>query len=291
MEVGVKELKLYDRERYDLLLDQLQAITYEYDIQKDVMVFYDVLKPGTEECIEQYRKKLCTINRDMVHPDFLDKLLSIYMGQTMEPQELLMDFKRKGQDQFSWHRIVSKAVCDKAGHVVKTYGVLWDIDESLQGEMTLLNFRSARDPLTGLYNRPGIEKAISSYLESAEQDVVGALLILNIDQYQKINETRGRGFGEQVLISLSREIQQLFRTSDIVGHVDPGQFIILMKNIKDLMIVPRKADKLRHIFDNGAPSLYGVSVPCNVGTALFPYDGTDYATLLAMAYKSIEENK
>ena len=292
MDVSGKEMKPYERDRYYLLLEQLQAVTYEYDIENDIMTFGDGLKPGSEKRIQQYRKKLCTVNSDTVHPDFLDKLLSIYMGQNLEAQEILLDFKKKGADQFSWYRIVSKAVCDETGRVVKTFGVLWNIDESLEGEMALLHFRSARDPLTGLYNRPGAEKAISSYLEAAENDAVGALLILNIDQYQKINESRGRCFGEQVLISLSREIQQLFRTSDIVAHVDLGQFIILMKNVKDLMIVPRKADKLRHIFDNGTSGLYAVNVPCHVGSAIFPYDGKDYATLLAMAYKSSEtDNK
>jgi diguanylate cyclase (GGDEF)-like protein len=290
MDASEKEMKPYEKERYHLLLEQLQAITYEYDIDNDVMVFAEGHKPGSQKQIQQYRKKLCTVNSNTVHPDFLDKLLAIYMGQSIEPQEILLDFKRKGQDQFSWYRIVSKAICDQTGRVVKTFGVLWNIDEALEGEMALLHFRSARDPLTGLYNRPGAEKAISSYFESAESEEVGAILVFNIDQYQKLNETRGRCFGEQVLISLSREIQQLFRTSDIIAHVDLGQFIILMKNVKDLMIVPRKADKLRHIFDNGTPGHCGVIVPCRVGSAIFPYDGKDYGVLLDMAHKSSEES-
>ena len=287
METSGKERTAYDRERYLLLRDQLQAIAYEYDIAKDIMVFSYGGGEGRECRIEDYRKKLCTINRETVHQDFLDKLLAAYMGQSVEPQEVLLDPDKSRQGEYSWHRILSKAICDERGRVVRTIGILWNIEDATDGDGALLRFRSAHDPLTGLYNRIGAERAISSYLAAAEADAIGALLLLRIDDFEQINDTRGQSFGEHVLVSLSREILQLFRTSDIVAYIDRGQFLILMKNVKDLMIVPRKADKLRHIFDSEAAGLYTVNVPCHVGTAIFPYDGKEYQELLLKADEAI----
>ncbi len=288
MEACLESRLHYDKERYHLLLTHLDAITYEYDIAKDIMVFSEAKRPHDKLCIEQYREKLFTVNRNLVHADFFDKLLAIYTGQNCKSQEVLIDFPLKPQGKFYWYEITSQQIQDDAGKITHTIGVMWNVDERMR-ECDTLRFRSEQDPLTGLYNRAGTEKAIDLYLSGKGGQVVSALLLLDIDNFQQINDTRGSHYGDQVLNGLSKEIKKLFRCSDILGRVGGSRFIVLMKDISEIGIVDIKAGKLSSIFNGGNSKLYAPDATCSVGAAIYPQNGASYTELLEYTEVKIKE--
>lgn len=288
MEACLESRLHYDKERYHLLLTHLDAITYEYDIAKDIMVFSETKRPHDKLCIEQYREKLFTVNRNLVHADFFDKLLAIYTGQNCKSQEVLIDFPLKPQGKFYWYEITSQQIQDDAGKITHTIGVMWNVDERMR-ECDTLRFRSEQDPLTGLYNRAGTEKAIDLYLSGKGGQVVSALLLLDIDNFQQINDTRGSHYGDQVLNGLSKEIKKLFRCSDILGRVGGSRFIVLMKDISEIGIVDIKAGKLSSIFNGGNSKLYAPDATCSVGAAIYPQNGASYTELLEYTEVKIKE--
>jgi len=288
MEACLESRLHYDKERYHLLLTHLDAITYEYDIAKDIMVFSEAKHPHDKLCIEQYREKLFTVNRNLVHADFFDKLLAIYTGQNCKSQEVLIDFPLKPQGKFYWYEITSQQIQDDAGKITHTIGVMWNVDERMR-ECDTLRFRSEQDPLTGLYNRAGTEKAIDLYLSGKGGQVVSALLLLDIDNFQQINDTRGSHYGDQVLNGLSKEIKKLFRCSDILGRVGGSRFIVLMKDISEIGIVDIKAGKLSSIFNGGNSKLYAPDATCSVGAAIYPQNGASYTELLEYTEVKIKE--
>jgi len=290
MEACLESRLHYDKERYHLLLTHLDAITYEYDIAKDIMAFSDAKHPHDKKCIEQYRKKLFTVNRNLVHVDFFDKLLAIYTGQNCKSQEVLIDLPLNPQGKFYWYEITSEQIKDDAGKITHTIGVMWNVDERMR-ECDTLRFRSEQDPLTGLYNRAGTEKAIDLYLSGKGGQVVSALLLLDIDNFQQINDTRGHHYGDQVLHGLSKEIQKLFRCSDILGRVGGSRFVVLMKDIAEIGIVDIKAGKLSGIFNGGNSELYAPDATCSVGAAIYPHNGASYIELLEHIEEKIKKLK
>jgi diguanylate cyclase (GGDEF)-like protein len=65
-----------------------------------------------------------------------------------------------------------------------------------------------RDPLTGLGNRRYFESQINAYLESPEKDIKGIILLVQIQDLQKLNQQRGFQAGDELL----KRVAQLLRT-------------------------------------------------------------------------------
>jgi diguanylate cyclase (GGDEF)-like protein len=72
------------------------------------------------------------------------------------------------------------------------------------------------DPLTGLYNRRRLQESLSREVDRATR--FGhelALLIVDVDEFKAINDTRGHPAGDAVLQAVSNTLREMTRTIDI----------------------------------------------------------------------------
>jgi diguanylate cyclase (GGDEF)-like protein len=114
---------------------------------------------------------------------------------------------------------------------------------------------SETDPLTGLYNR----RALDAYMERvAEFDgltgVPVTLMLLDVDNFKKINDFFGHPAGDEALRTLGRELLRVFlRKCDFVARYGGEEFAVVMRDtaIKDSRNL---AERLRE-------RISGVSVP------------------------------
>jgi diguanylate cyclase (GGDEF)-like protein len=96
---------------------------------------------------------------------------------------------------------------------------------------------SETDPLTGLYNR----RALDAYMERvAEFDgltgVPVTLMLLDVDDFKKINDCFGHPAGDEALRTLGRELLRVFlRKCDFVARYGGEEFAVVMRDtaIKD----------------------------------------------------------
>ncbi len=278
----------YEDQCYKLLLERLQAITFSYDIQSDVMVFNRAVGEGGTQRIEEYRKKLCTVNRGEVHPDFVDKLLAAYMGQNSSVQEFLLDPSVEPQGRYSWYEAAVQPVLDEQGRVIRTMGILWNI-ENRKGQMetSFARFRSDRDPITGILNQHGMEKDAGAYLASQGYEENSVLMLVYLTNFARIVESRGKRWSDHLLIVLCKSIGRLFRASDILGHLGGGRFAVFVKDVDKPEIIDIKARALRELFTN-PDSEYGMyGLKCRVSTAFYLKEGRNYLELFALARDKI----
>jgi len=87
-----------------------------------------------------------------------------------------------------------------------------------------LTYLSNRDELTGLKNRRSIKGTLESF---------NTAVMLDIDDFKKINDTYGHRIGDEVLVILSRRIESVVRQSDVVVRWGGEEFLVLMKNIDE----------------------------------------------------------
>ncbi len=148
---------------------------------------------------------------------------------------------------------------------------------------------SETDGLTGLASRAAVEQLCRGYL-SAGRAQACALLIVNIDDFNQINESFGKEAGDEVLRRAGEAIRDLFRENDIVGRMGGDEFLILMKNISGPEAVARKADRLLQALTGIMPG--GRALECSIGAATAePGDGVSYAVLLARADTALYGSK
>ena len=270
-----------------LLMERLQATMFDYDVVHDVMVFERAGAPSQRRCIMEYRQKLCSRQRGAVHPDFLERLVALYLGQHVETREFLLDPAEAPQGHYAWYEVAVQPVMDDAGRVVRTVGVFWNIEARRElGGVDFSRFRSEKDPVTGILNEAGMKKDVAQYLSDQGQELSNAMLILDLRNFSALERRHGCHWGDQVLLQTAKAIRNMFRTSDTLAHLGKGRFAIFMKDVVDLTVVPHKARQLQDLFA-ASTELGGFGVACSVGMAVYPIEGRTCEELLQAAQQKI----
>lgn len=85
------------------------------------------------------------------------------------------------------------------------------------------------DPLTGSYNRRRFEEELRRELAAANRyGPAGALLILDLDNFKVVNDTRGHARGDEMLRTVAKLIRERLRDSDVVGRLGGDEFGIIL---------------------------------------------------------------
>lgn len=88
------------------------------------------------------------------------------------------------------------------------------------------------DPLTGVLNRRGLFNAIKhlSHLAHRNGNNIGIMMI-DIDDFKKINDTYGHMFGDCVLKYVAETIKDSIRASDVLGRYGGEEFLVYLSAI------------------------------------------------------------
>lgn len=92
---------------------------------------------------------------------------------------------------------------------------------------------SARDGLTGVYNRRHLDKLLE--VEFGRHRRYGAPLcvaMLDIDHFKSLNDTHGHQFGDEVLKGLASSLEITIRATDEVARYGGEEFLIIMPGLK-----------------------------------------------------------
>lgn len=101
--------------------------------------------------------------------------------------------------------------------------------ESLRHELELIRELVHNDQMTGLLNRRGLEELYAREAARADrnQSPLCAILI-DLDDFEEINEVYGYPFGDKVLIHFSKQMKRTLRPSDVIARYSGKAFIILL---------------------------------------------------------------
>ena len=139
----------------------------------------------------------------------------------------------------------------------------------------LLAEASARDVLTGLYNRwYVIDKIESEINRSLRSGSPMALLMLDIDHFKNVNDTYGHTAGDHVLQVVARLLKESCRVYDVPGRYGGEEFCLLLPDIA-LPSTPTVAERIRHRLETTPMDVTGASL---VVTASIGIAGIDAGT-------------
>jgi diguanylate cyclase len=85
-----------------------------------------------------------------------------------------------------------------------------------------------RDPLTGLNNRHGFQRAADGLGTSLSNLNGVALLAADIDHFKKINDTHGHVIGDKVLLKIAEILRTHIKAQDIASRLGGDEFAILL---------------------------------------------------------------
>jgi diguanylate cyclase (GGDEF)-like protein len=90
-----------------------------------------------------------------------------------------------------------------------------------------LHWRAHHDQLTGLLNRQAMEEEVSRRLKAEQFNC--ALLLLDLDNFKKINDTYGHGSGDILLQQLSNRLATLVGAFDLLARLGGDEFMVLLR--------------------------------------------------------------
>ncbi len=114
--------------------------------------------------------------------------------------------------------------------LVLAYQRVRKTNTALAATNDLLKMQSEIDPLTGLANRRYFQAAIKA-LASEEQGgrLSGAVFLIDIDHFKRINDQWGHAVGDSVLIEVARRLRGALREDDLVVRWGGEEFLIVVK--------------------------------------------------------------
>ncbi len=94
--------------------------------------------------------------------------------------------------------------------------------------------QALHDPLTGLANRLLFGERIAHALARAvRQRETLAVLLLDLDHFKTINDSRGHAAGDAVLVAVAARLAPCVRPSDTVARLGGDEFAILLEDLPD----------------------------------------------------------
>jgi diguanylate cyclase (GGDEF)-like protein/PAS domain S-box-containing protein len=110
--------------------------------------------------------------------------------------------------------------------IIGTQGTAHDITERRHAD-ELLQYISAKDELTGLYNLHTFLSMIEQQLKTAGREKKEILIIYaGVDGMQLINDVHGPEEGDQILIDAASILRKTFREADVLARSGADEFVV-----------------------------------------------------------------
>jgi len=179
------------------------------------------------------------------------------------------------------------------------YGYIWDITERKHSENQIRRL-ALYDPLTSLANRRLLlDRLAHAIALSRRNQNYGAVLMLDLDNFKSLNDTKGHNVGDALLCEVAKRLNACGRETDTVARLGGDEFVVILEELGTHEKEGRKtalalAEKIRRslnsayiIGDEGHVHHSSVSI----GVALFQEKDTNESEVLKRADVAMYEAK
>lgn len=107
-------------------------------------------------------------------------------------------------------------------YLANAYNTVYEYNSQ---RITNLRDAAERDPLTGISNRGGYDKFLSTHT----RDI--ALLLIDVDDFKGFNDAYGHDVGDALLKKIARSLTTAFRSTDFPCRIGGDEFAVIMTNM------------------------------------------------------------
>jgi diguanylate cyclase (GGDEF)-like protein len=145
-----------------------------------------------------------------------------------------------------------------------------------------LEYQARTDSLTGLYNHSVFyEQLLNALHEASRNHAPLAVLMLDIDDFKRVNDVHGHGVGDELLRMLAESLRASVRPEDVICRLGGEEFAVVMGGCAGEDAV-RVAERIQRRLDEVEfPAIGRLSV--SIGLALGPEHAMNPRELAACA--------
>ncbi len=158
--------------------------------------------------------------------------------------------------------------------------LVWSRAERMQE----LRQQANQDPLTGLKNRRRFGEDLRTELaRSRREDTVGAVLMLDLDNFKQVNDTLGHPAGDRVIADIAGVLRGRMRETDVVARLGGDEFAIVLPRC-ELDEAEEVAEAIAQaIRQHTPPGEAAPPITASIGIATFGPRAQSYDAILSAA--------
>lgn len=144
---------------------------------------------------------------------------------------------------------------------------------------------ASHDALTGLPNRSLLADRVAAALNAdVRSGRHTALLLLDLDRFQEVNDTLGHRYGDLLLKQIGPRLRPVLRDGDSISRLGGDEFVVLLRDLANAADAEKAADRLlRQLSEPFLLDEVTLTVEASIGIAVSPDHGADFDTLLQHA--------
>jgi diguanylate cyclase (GGDEF)-like protein len=166
--------------------------------------------------------------------------------------------------------------------------LVWSRNERMQE----LKRQAGQDPLTGLKNRRRFEEDLRRELaRSRREQTVGAVMMLDLDNFKQVNDTLGHPMGDRTIAEIAEVLNGRMRATDVVARLGGDEFAVVLPRCdldeaEEIAEAIAVAIRLHTLPGEAAPP-----ITASIGIATFGPQSGGYDVVLSAADNAMYEAK
>lgn len=161
-------------------------------------------------------------NREMIYPEMM-KMREILVYSSNDSVYSAAQLLSRYRNTLNWLLVVA---------ILIGFFIAWLAYRQEARHNQRLIWQACHDPLTGLGNRYEAEININEMINDAQESgSQHAMLYVDVDQFNVINNTSGQSAGDELLRQITTSLKSLVGDEMRIDRVGSDQFVILLKNM------------------------------------------------------------
>ncbi len=192
--------------------EEIDLVNIKIDLKHATQILNDIiveLQKSLKESYEQAsikEQRITELQKKEAKEDFVTSLL-------LELLMLVRDLKRQNEKFLKKVEAQQKVI------------------NELKSKLEIVEAEANLDPLTDLFNRRSLERALEEFFTLCKQSkMTFSLILIDLDDFKYVNDNCGHHVGDLVLAKVAKVLRTNMRAKDIVGRWGGDEFVAIMPN-------------------------------------------------------------
>jgi diguanylate cyclase len=192
--------------------EEIDLVNIKIDLKHTTQILSDIigeLQKSLKESYEQAsikEQRITELQKKEAKEDFVTSLL-------LELLMLVRDLKRQNESFLKKVEAQQKVIND------------------LKSKLEMVEVEANLDPLTDLFNRRSLERALKEFFILCKQSKMSfSLVLIDLDDFKYVNDNYGHHVGDLVLAKVAKVLRTNMRAKDIVGRWGGDEFMAILPN-------------------------------------------------------------
>lgn len=150
---------------------------------------------------------------------------------------------------------------------------------------------SMTDSLTTMLNRGAYEEACRTYFQSRQSNALCAMILIDIDDFKRVNDTYGHQCGDELIRVAADCIRRTFRHGDPLGRVGGDEFCVLMRDLSEKTDMAAITARLNHALGEARLSTAALHISCSLGVVTTREMRVGYEDMFRVADEALYVSK